>query len=248
MCNAAAAALKRLAHDARGSGTALPGLTGILHTWGRLLPSHPHMHSRVPGGGLAKDRDAWLPSRANCSVPVRALSPISRAIFADAMPTAGLLAQSDPQVWQVPWNVHSQAQPHGAPALPSRAPYVFPVAISNRRIVSLTDRTVTCTDRTPGSARPRTAHLDVLECRRRFLHHVWPSGCMQVRHCGFLSASCASTTDALRRMMPAHNETASAWPPASNNPAAALSCPHCGGEVRVISRGWSSSVVWLDIG
>jgi hypothetical protein len=204
------------------------------------------MHSIVPGGGLSKDRDAWLPSRANFSVPVRALSPISRAIFAEAIRTAGLLEQIDPQVWQMPWNVPSQAQPHGATALTSLAPYGFTVALSNRRIVSRKDRLVPFTSRKPGRARPRTTQLDVLEFLRRFLQHVLPSGFMKVRHCGFLSASCPITTDAIRRMRPTHDRRASALPPARNHPATALSCPHGGGELRVVSRVWSSSVAWLD--
>ena len=248
MCTASAEALQRLAHDARFLGTALPGFPGILPTWGRQLPYHPHLHSLVPGGGLAKDRDAWLPSRAHCSVPVRALSPISRAIFAEAMRTASLLEQIDPQVWQMPWNVHSQAQPQGATALQSLAPSVFQVALSNRRLVSLKDRTVTFTSRKPGSARPRTAQLDVLEFMRRFLQHVLPSGFMKVRHFGFMSASCAITTADIRRMMPAQNATASESPPGRDNPATALSCPHGGGELRVVKRVWSSPVVLLDTG
>ena len=197
----------------------------------------------VPGGGLSKDRDAWLPSRANFYVPVRALSPIYRAIFAEEIRTARLLEQIDPQVWQMPWNVHSQANPHGTTALKYLAPYVFKVAISNRRIVSLKDRTVTFTYRKPGSARPRTAQLDVLEFLRRFLQHVLPSGCMKVHHFGFMSARCTITTDDIRRMMPEQNGTASEPPPARDNPATALSCPHCGGELRVVNRVWSSPVV-----
>src|SRR5262249_11384033 len=76
---AASLAIKRLAQDERGIGTDLPGFTGVLHTWGRQLQYHPHIHSIVPGGGLSADRSTWLPSRANFFVPVRALSPISRA-------------------------------------------------------------------------------------------------------------------------------------------------------------------------
>jgi hypothetical protein len=181
-------------------------------------------------------------------VPVRALSPIYRAIFAEEMRTSRLLEQIDPQVWQMPWNVHSQATPQGATALKYLAPYVFKVAISNRRIVALKDRTVTFTYRKPGSVRPRTAQLDVLEFMRRFLQHVLPSGFMKVRHFGFLSTSCAITPADIRRMMPEQNGSASELPPASNHPAAALSCPHCGGELLVVCRVWPSQVALLDTG
>ena len=62
---ASSEALKRLAKDARFIGTTLPGFTGVLHTWGRQLQYHPHIHYIVPGGGLSQERDAWLPSRAH---------------------------------------------------------------------------------------------------------------------------------------------------------------------------------------
>jgi len=248
LCKASAEALKRLAHDARFLGTDLPGFTGILHTWGRPLPYHPHMHSMVPGGGLSKDRAAWLPARANFSVPVNALSPISRAIFAEDMGTAGLLEPIDPQVWQRPWNVQSPATPQRTTAWPYLAPYGFHVAISHRRIVSLQDRTVTCTSRKSGRARPRTTHLDVLEFLRRSLQHVFPSGCMKVRHCGFMSTSCASTMEAIRRMMPEQTRLAPALPPARHPPAAAWACPPCGGALLGVCRVGSSPVALLDTG
>jgi hypothetical protein len=248
MCKASAEALKRLAHAARCIGTALPGFTGSLPPWGRQLQYHPHMHYSVPGGGLSKERDPWLPSRANFYVPLRALSPLDRAIFAEERRTASLLEQIDPQGWQMPWNVHSQATPQGATAWKYLAPYVFKVASSNRRIVSLKDRTVTFTYRKPGSGRPRTAQRDVLEFMRRFLQHVLPSGFLKVRHVGFLSTSGAITPAAIRGMMPEQNGSASEWPPARNHPAAALSCPHCGGELLVVCRVWPSQGALLDTG
>jgi hypothetical protein len=96
MFKASSEALKRLARDARFIGTDLPGFTGILHTWVRQLHYHPHIHYIVPGGRLSKNRAAWLPSRANFYVPVKALSPVSRAIFKAEMHTAGLVEQIAP--------------------------------------------------------------------------------------------------------------------------------------------------------
>ena len=117
------------------------------------------------------------------------------------MDQAGWLAQIDPRVWQTNWNVHSQANPNGHTSFTYLAPYVFKVALSNSRIVSLKDRTVTFTYRKPGSARPRTTRLDIMEFLRRFLQHVLPDGFMKVRHFGFLHASCAIPTDTLRLMI-----------------------------------------------
>jgi hypothetical protein len=50
---ASSEAIKRLARNRKFIGTDLPGFTGILHTWGRQLNYHPHIHYVVPGGGLS---------------------------------------------------------------------------------------------------------------------------------------------------------------------------------------------------
>src|SRR5204863_4194141 len=130
---ATSAALTRLATDERCIGTDLPGCTGVLHTWGRQLQYHPHLHAIVPGGGLSEDRTTWRPSRANVFVPVKALSPISRALFKENRRQAGLLEHIAPHVWPLPWHVHRRANPHGHSAFAYLAPSVFKGAISNQR-------------------------------------------------------------------------------------------------------------------
>jgi hypothetical protein len=244
--NASSLALKHLAKDQRFIGTDLPGFTGVLHTWGRQLQYHPHIHYIVPGGGLSKDRTSWLPSRANFFVPVKALSPIYRALFKKDMRRAGLLEHIDPQVWNIPWNVHSQAGANGHTAFQYLAPYVFRVAISNRRLVALKDRIVTFTYCKSGSARPRTTSLDAIEFLRRFLQHVLPDGFMKVRHFGFRHASCAIAPGTLRRMIlqGAHIpfKPASIVPP---KPLAAR-CPTCGLEMRLVMRRWTADRAFVD--
>ena len=133
------------------------------------------MHSLVPGGGPSEDRTTWRPATANFFVPVTALSPISRALFKEDMRPAGLLEHIDPQVWTIPWHVQRRANHHGHSACTSRAPSVCRVAISNPRLVSLTDRTVTFPSRQVGSARPRTTPFDVMACIRRFLSMSCPT-------------------------------------------------------------------------
>jgi hypothetical protein len=244
--NASSLALKRLAKDERFIGTDPPGFTGVLHTWGRQLQYHPHIHYIVPGGGLSKDRTTWLPSRPNFFVPVKALSPIYRALFKENMSQAGLLEQIDPQVWNLPWNVHSQAGTNGHTAFTYLAPYVFRVAISNRRIVALKGHTGIFTYRKTGSTRPRTTTLDVIAFIRRFLQHVLPEGFMKVRHCGFRHASCAISADTLCRMIlqgrPIGRETLRRQHP---EPLSAF-CPTCGGQMRVVMRLWASNKAFVD--
>jgi Putative transposase/Transposase zinc-binding domain len=248
LCKASSQAIKRLAKDERFIGTDLPGFPGILPTWGRQLQYHPHIHSIVPGGGLAKDRAQWLPSRANFVVPVKALAPISRAIFTQEMANAGLLERIDTRGWNSAWNVHSQANPNGHTAFKDRAPYGFKVAISNRRLVSLPDRTVTFTYRTPGSARPRTTHLDAIECLRRFLPHVLPEGCMKVRHFGFMHTSGAISTDMLRRLILKRHPHAGKTPDVEAPAPFVASCPTWGKPMQLVIRRWTSNQAFLDTG
>jgi hypothetical protein len=76
--DASSQALKLLAANPRWVGTPCPGFLGLLHTWGRALPFHPHLHYLVPGGGPSADGLRWIPSRADFFVPDVALSAILR--------------------------------------------------------------------------------------------------------------------------------------------------------------------------
>ena len=195
---ASSQALRTLAADPRYVGTDRLGIVGVLHTWGRTLDYHPHVHYVVPGGGVSADGGRWLPSRADFLVPVKALSIVFRAKFRDILRREGLLDQVDPTVWSRDWVVHSQAAGDGRQSLRYLAPYVFRVAIGDHRIISCDDGTVTFAYRRVGSNRPRMMTLDAMEFLRRFLQHVLPAGFQKVRHYGFLSPNSATSIEAVR--------------------------------------------------
>ncbi|MGE3542158.1 MAG: transposase [Candidatus Tectimicrobiota bacterium] len=181
-------------------------------------------------------------------VPVKARSPIYRAIFKDNMRQAGLREHIAPQVWTIPWNVHSRANHHGHSAFTDLAPYVFKVALSTHRLVSLTDRTVTVTYRTVGSARLRPTPFDVIELLRRFLQHVLPYGFMKVRHFGWLHASCAIPLASIRLMIvQAHPLDGQPLPRSPPLPRT-VRCPTCGAPMRVVMRLWTSPRAFVDTG
>jgi len=118
MFDAAAAASKKLARDRRFVGADQIGFFGVLHTWGRTLNYHPHIHFIVPAGGLSDDRKRWLRSRPDFFVHVRPLSVIYRAKFRDAIKKAGLIDKIDPVVWGKQWVVNSQAVGDGTCPFP----------------------------------------------------------------------------------------------------------------------------------
>lgn len=197
---ASADTIQRLAQDPRFVGGQM-GFVGVLHTWGRNLSYHPHVHYLVPGGGLSSDGLTWLPSRKNFLFPSQALSPIFRAKFRDALRQTNLFALVPPEVWQQDWIVHCKAVGDGRHALKYLAPYIFRVAISNSRILKLANGKVTFRYRTSDTGTLRTCSLHAEEFIRRFLQHVLPKGFVKVRYFGFFSPSYRQRLVALRRLL-----------------------------------------------
>jgi hypothetical protein len=158
---ASSQAIKKLAKDPKHIGADLPGFFGVLHTWGRTLQYHPHIHYIVSGGALRSADGSWHPSRIDFFLPVKALSKIFRAKFRDLIKQAKLFDQLPAALWQIDWNVNSQAVNSSKATLKYLAPYVFKVAISNSRIVALQDRTVLIRYRKHHSQRSRILALDL---------------------------------------------------------------------------------------
>ena len=163
-------------------------MVGVLHTWGRDLTYHPHVHYLVPAGGIGGDGE-WLPVRNNFLFPVKALSKIFRAKFRDALQEEDCFEDIPSQVWKKDWVVHCQQVGGGLGALKYLAPYIFRVAISNRRIVGLADKKVTYLYKPRGRRTFKRRTLNVEEFIRRFLQHVLPRGFVKVRYYGFLSSA-----------------------------------------------------------
>jgi len=87
------------------------------------------------------------------------------------------------------WVVHCQQVGRGHGALKYLAPYIFRVAISNRRIVRFEGEKVTYLYKPRGTRSFKRRTLDAEEFIRRFLQHVLPRGFVKVRYYGFLSSA-----------------------------------------------------------
>jgi hypothetical protein len=87
--------------------------------------------------------------------------------------------------WRKRWVVHCSAVEDGdGTVLRYLARYVFRVAITNSRIVSLDDEAVTIRHKDRKSIQWRTTRLTGHEFMRRFLQHVLPKGLHKVRYYG----------------------------------------------------------------
>ena len=235
---AAYGTLVQLAKGNKHVGSSKLGATGVLHTWGRDLSYHPHVHFLVPGGAISEDGNAWLSSRSDFFVPIYAASKIFRAKYRDLMERSGLLDKIPSSVWEKAWLVNSQAVGDGRGALRYLAPYVFRVAIGNRRIIRVTegpDRKgiVTFSYKPSGTNRYKTMTVAAEEFLRRFLQHVLPSGFQKVRHFGFQHKRAKTNWEWLSMLVTVtlnmvYTLTVSMRPVQAKR---SLICPDCGGEL-----------------
>ena len=163
------ATLKTLSTDEKYIGGDLPGFFGVLHTWGRQLEYHPHIHYIILGGSCDKRCGFWRSSQSNFYLPIRALSEMFREKFKSVMIKAGLYDQINPTVWKLDWNVNCQAVGSSQGSLKYLAPYVFKVAISDSRIVRVENNQVIFRYKKQKSSRWRTMSLEAMEFIRRYL-------------------------------------------------------------------------------
>jgi hypothetical protein len=235
---ASAEALKKLAMDSKFLGGRI-AMIGVLHTWGRDLSYHPHIHYIVPGGCLSSD-NRWLPSGKKFLVPVKALSTIFRAKIRDGLEKLGLLGSVDKTTWKKPWVVHSKPVGTAEAALKYLAPYVYRVALSNNRIEHAGDTSVSFRYRQSDSGTLRRMTLTPMEFIRRFLQHVLPDGFHKVRYYGLLSPSNRKTLKLLQNILTTGSVLEAILNPAeSEKPSelqrpATLLCPHCGSPLMLV--------------
>jgi len=206
---AAAETIVALGRDPKRLG-ALVGVTAVVHTWGRNLSFHPHLHCIVTGGGLAGD-GAWVDSRERYLLPVKVLGKMFRGKFLDGLArlfqqgklapgprcdqhTRQLLepaafARLKHALYKKDWVVYAKA-PFKRPAALFRylGQYTHRVAISNHRLLHLDDQQVVFRTRHQGACR-----VSPLEFMRRFLQHVLPRGFVKIRHFGLLAAGNVNT-------------------------------------------------------
>ena len=234
---ASAEALKKMAMDPRFLGGRI-AMIGVLHTWGRDLAYHPHVHYIVPGGCLTSD-NRWLPSGKKFFVPVKALSTIFRAKIRDGLEKLGLNS-TDQNIFKKPWVVHSKPVGTGEAALKYLAPYVYRVALSNNRIEQAGDTSVTFRYRESDSGALRRMTLTPMEFIRRFLQHVLPNGFHKVRYYSLLSPSNRKTLKLLQNILTTGsileailNPSESEKLPESQRHETLL-CPHCGCRLRLL--------------
>ena len=190
------------------------------------------------GSALSADGEHWLSAKGNFLIPVKALSILFRAKFRDALKKAELFELVPTKVWQQDWITHCKPVGKGEGALKYLAPYIFRVAISNRRIVKVDEGRVPFRYRESDTGTWRTCTLTAEEFLRRFLQHVLPKGFVKVRYYGLFSPSRRHILPLLRLWLGAddfHDEVEPA-DAAPNTSPDIVTCPTCGHTMRWIQK------------
>lgn len=225
------------------------GMLGALHTWDRSIGYHLHVHYIVPAGGIDPETGEWIPAHPKFLVPGSALSEVFRAKFRDALRAEApeIFTQAPPETWTKTWDVNCEAVGDGRRCLKYLAAYIYRVAISNRRIVSMANGEVTFSYK-PRNKPWTTMTLPAPEFIQRFLQHVLPKGFQKVRYFGFWHPSAKKRFNALKEQLEENAPEPSLKPdsvqntknretdPNRHTPDEPGVCPHCGGPLRYLGR------------
>ena len=207
-------------------------------------------------GGLASDGARWIHARPRFFLPIPVLRKLFRGKLVAGLRDAhhdgrldfpGSLAPLKPDaafrafvrsLYRQTWVVYAKP-PFGSPAhvLHYLARYTHRVAISNHRLVNVTDDSVAFRwkDYRHGS-QVRTLTLEPAEFLRRFLLHVLPKRFVRIRYFGFLASRCRTV-----QLPQCRHALAGADPPPSGAPPPpapqrSWPCPRCGAPMRLIER------------
>jgi len=231
MFTASSEALKELAMDRRFLGAHI-GMLGVLQTWKRDLGYHPHIHYLVPAGGLSPDSRHWrYPRKRGYLVAQKPLGVLFRAKFRDQLKQLGFIDDVPPQAWDRDWIADCTLAGDGRRSLKYLGPYIHRVALSDRRIVDVSNDEVTFQYKPSNTTRWKNRTLPVLVFIALYLRHVLPRGFMKVRYYGFLASASRSTLRAVRLAIVCSR---SQPPQSAPKSTTVLTCPHCGGIMQRI--------------
>jgi hypothetical protein len=209
---ASAQALLEVAANPKHLGAHV-GVLAVLHTWGQQLEHHPHVHCVAPGGGLACAASGtleqpwrWRSCRPTSFVPVRVLGQVFRGKYVAGLrrayqrgelhfagSTAGLAERPAFEallqgLYATDWVVCAK-EPFGGPevVLKYLTGYAHRVALSNSRLVRVTEGEVTLTWKDySANCQRKELTLSGVEFLRRFCLHVLPRGLVRLRQYGLL--------------------------------------------------------------
>ncbi len=177
---------------------ATPGILMSLHTWGRTLSLHPHIHCLVTGGGLS-GAGQWMAVNNGYLLPVRVVKAMYRgkllarlwaALSADTLKCPEGMSRSAvvrllKAVAGKAWNVRLQERyAHGRGVMLYLSRYVKGGPISDRRVLSADGQAVAFRYKDHRDNQIKVMRLATGHFIQRVLWHVPETGQHTIRHYG----------------------------------------------------------------
>lgn len=183
-----------------------PGFISIMHTWGSSLSYHPHIHLLSTGGGLDDSRN-WHQKKKGYFLSGEAIADLFKKKFLSGLKElhdAGSLCYVGAaekyrnryeyqgllnSCYRMNWVTDIRESFAGAETVMNYlGRYTHRIAISNSRILHMTEDTVTIRVKDyKNGGEWKELTLDGIEFVRRFLMHIPPKGFVRIRHYGILS-------------------------------------------------------------
>lgn len=193
--------LLELMADTRYHGV-VPGIVMALHTWGRQLNLHPHMHCLLTGGGLTADRE-WQET-GSFLLPIRVVKALYRGKF-----QARIKAAYDAGELQLPpdmtpekfeaqhkaayrkeWSVRIEEQyAHGKGVMLYLSRYLKGGPLNPKQVVYCGCDAIKFSYKDHRDQRQKVLSLTPGEFLRRLLLHVPVPGVHMVRHYGLYASA-----------------------------------------------------------
>jgi hypothetical protein len=232
--------LLQLCADPRHLG-ATPGLLMALHTWGRTLSRHPHVHCLVSAGGFDAQQQ-WHTTRQGFLVPVLALQRLFRGKLLSQLQQA-LQAQQlqlPPSLdavhwqhvlnaqWRSHWNVQiSEPYAHGRGVALYLARYVKGGPLGPRQSFDLEGSTVHLPYIDHRDGQHKVLALHVHEFISRVLCHAPPRGQHTVRQAGLYATALRDQHARCRALLTPEAPPLPSVPLACHDLQAATAPPAC---------------------
>lgn len=220
-----------------------PGLIMSLHTWGRTLSHHPHVHCLLTAGGLSHD-GRWLACREGWLLPVKALQQLFRGKLLHALRSSLHLGWALPehcaelplwlslirQLYRKHWNIEIRPPyDHGRGVLLYLARYAKGGPVPSHRCLDLDGHTVRMPYLDHRDHQLKTLTLSTDEFISRVLWHAPPRGLHTTRHAGLYTAARRRDHQRAQHQL-ALSPSPTPWPRPHPPPPPALNtlCQHCG--------------------
>ena len=205
MYKAASSTLDELSSETKYLGAKI-GYLFVLHTWGSEMNYHPHIHAIVLGGGLTP-KNHWLDNGGEFFLPIKVISQVFKGKYlqlikelwkneklsfygsAEKFRNHYTFKELLNSCYQKEWAPYCKKTFKNAEnVIQYLGKYTHRIAISNHRIISMTEDTVTFSVKDyRNKGQWKTLTLSGIEFIRRFLMHVPPKRFVRIRHYGLLA-------------------------------------------------------------